>query len=91
MITKVGSSLSFIVSNNTPDYANNNLADSLPNGLSITAYYIKGKPVKLLDRNEKSNTSLAIMNLNPGQYVLLALQLGYHKVIKLELDSFHIL
>ena len=76
---KRGSSISFIVrnsssssSNNNNNYTNNNLANSLPNSLSITAYDLKGKPVKLLNTTEKSNTISAIVNLNPGHYILLA-------------------
>jgi hypothetical protein len=75
---KRGSSISFIVRNssssssNNNNYTNNNLANSLPNSLSITAYDFKGKPVKLLNTTEKSSTSSASVNLNPGRYILMA-------------------
>ena len=75
---KRGSSISFIVrnssssSNNNNNYTNNNLANSLPSSLSITAYDLKGKPVILLNTTERSNTISAIVNLNSGRYILLA-------------------
>jgi hypothetical protein len=74
---KRGSSISFIVKNTSTigynsNYTDKNLANSLPNSLSITAYDLKGKPVKLLNTTEKSSKSSASVNLNPGQYILMA-------------------
>jgi hypothetical protein len=64
---KKNSSVNFIVKGN-----NNISTKSQPNTLSITAYDIKGTPVKLLNTTQQAGTSMVVVNLEKGQYILLS-------------------
>jgi hypothetical protein len=64
---KKDSSVNFIIK------ANNSPTNAQPNTLSVTAYNIKGKPVKLLNTTQQAGTSMAVVNLDKGQqYILLS-------------------
>jgi hypothetical protein len=64
---KKDSTVNFIIKgNNTPTKAQ-------PNTLSVTAYNIKGMPVKLLNTTKQTGTSMVVVNLDKGQqYILLS-------------------
>jgi len=64
---KKDSSVNFIIK------ANNAPTKAQPNTLSVTAYNIKGKPVKLLNTAQQAGTNMAVVNLDKGQqYILLS-------------------
>jgi hypothetical protein len=64
---KKDSTVNFIIKgNNTPTKAQ-------PNTLSVTAYNIKGMPIKLLNTTQQTGTSMVVVNLDKGQqYILLS-------------------
>jgi hypothetical protein len=59
--------VSFLIKDN-----GSSLAKSQPNSISVTAYDVKGKPLKLLNTTEKSKTSSVVADLDPGQYNILS-------------------
>jgi hypothetical protein len=64
---KRGSLVSFLVKDN-----GNSLAKYQPSSISVTAYDVKGKPLKVLNTTEKSKISSAVADLDSGQYIILS-------------------
>jgi hypothetical protein len=66
---KKNSSINFIIKGNN----NNTPTKAQPNTMSVTAYNIKGMPVKLLNTTQQVGAkNIVVVNLDKGQYILLS-------------------